>query len=277
MNARYRPAALGMLLLVSALAIPLRAHDFWIEPSPFEPAVNSAVRVFLRVGQSFAGDPMPRLSNAIEAFFVVGPKGRQEMPGRDGMDPAGLFRVTDPGTMLVGYRSRTSPVTLDAAAFEKYLHEEGLERIIETRAKRGQSAAPGVEVFSRSVKALLRAGDAEPIGHDRILGLTLELVPERHPAALPPDGRMPVRLLYNGAALEGALVKAISQDRKTSCEARTDRDGRVVLPLDNGVWMIKAVHMIPAPAGSGADWESIWASLTFKATKSSAALPAGTR
>ena len=75
---------------------------------------------------------------------------------------------------------------------------------------------------------------------------------------------MPVRLLYQGVPLEGALVMALSQADKPAQHARTDRDGRVVFPLDRGVWLIKAVHMIPATAGSGADWESIWSSLTFK-------------
>jgi hypothetical protein len=31
------------------------------------------------------------------------------------------------------------------------------------------------------------------------------------------------------------------------------------------MWLIKSVHMIPAPAGSGAEWASFWASLTFGA------------
>jgi hypothetical protein len=29
------------------------------------------------------------------------------------------------------------------------------------------------------------------------------------------------------------------------------------------MWLIKAVHMVPAPAGARADWASFWASLTF--------------
>jgi hypothetical protein len=33
------------------------------------------------------------------------------------------------------------------------------------------------------------------------------------------------------------------------------------------MWMIKAVHMVPAPAGTGADWESVWASLTFESSE----------
>jgi hypothetical protein len=46
--------------------------------------------------------------------------------------------------------------------------------------------------------------------------------------------------------------------------ARSDKDGRVRLRLPHaGMWMVKAVHMIPAPAGTQADWQSFWASLTF--------------
>ena len=47
--------------------------------------------------------------------------------------------------------------------------------------------------------------------------------------------------------------------------ARSDSDGRVRLRLSGaGMWLIKAVHMVPAPQGSGADWSSDWASLTFE-------------
>jgi uncharacterized GH25 family protein len=258
-----RPAAL-VLFLLAGLSIPLAAHDFWIEPSTFEPPVDSVVRVGLRVGPGFDAEPVVRDSLAIEAFFVASPNGRQDVIGRDGFNPAGLFRVSAPGTFVVGYRSKPSPLTLDAAAFETYLKEEGLERIIEARARNGRSKADGVEVFSRSVKSLLLAGDGPRVGHDRVLGLTLELVPERHPASLPADGRMPLRLLYHGAPLQGALVVALSQANKPSRQARSDRNGRVTFALDSGVWMIKAVHMVPAPANSGAEWESVWSSLTFK-------------
>jgi hypothetical protein len=29
------------------------------------------------------------------------------------------------------------------------------------------------------------------------------------------------------------------------------------------MWLVKAVHMVPSPAGVQADWDSFWASLTF--------------
>ena len=47
--------------------------------------------------------------------------------------------------------------------------------------------------------------------------------------------------------------------------ARTDNDGRVRFRLPpGGMWLVKAVHMVPAPAGANADWASFWASLTFE-------------
>lgn len=31
-----------------------------------------------------------------------------------------------------------------------------------------------------------------------------------------------------------------------------------------GAWLFTTIHMIPAPEGLDADWESFWASLTFE-------------
>jgi hypothetical protein len=71
--------------------------------------------------------------------------------------------------------------------------------------------------------------------------------------------------MYESRPLAGALV--IAMNRRNSSEnlsARTGNDGRVRLHLrPGGMWLVKAVHMVPAPAGTNADWQSYWASLTF--------------
>ncbi len=76
---------------------------------------------------------------------------------------------------------------------------------------------------------------------------------------------LPVRSLYAGRPLAGALVVALSRDDPGRRLAlRSDAEGRVFLPLIRaGQWLVKAVHLRPAPADSGADWESLWASLSF--------------
>jgi uncharacterized GH25 family protein len=255
----------AVIAVIVSVTASLSAHDFWIEPSSFAPDVGTVVRVSLRVGQDFEGEPVPRSAPSIVSFFLSGPDGKHDVLGREGMDPAGIFRVRMAGTLLVGYRSHPSAITLDASKFEQYLREEGLEHVIDARAKSGASRAPGREIFSRSVKALLRAGREDSRGYDHALGLTLELIPERDPSSLPDDGGFPVRVVYEGRPVPGVLITALSRAEKRRVLARSDAKGRAVLAIGTGEWLVKAVHMLPAPHDSGADWESIWTSLTFQA------------
>jgi hypothetical protein len=262
---QIKPAGLALLLgMMSVNALP--AHDFWIEPSTFTPAAGQRVALRLRVGQDLRGDPVPRDPGLLARFVAVGPAGEMPVPGREYTDPAGILASQAPGFHMIVYDSLRSPVALDAAKFETYLGEEGLEKISALRAGRRQSGAGVREVFSRCAKSLLSVGGGAGPGFDRVVGQRLELVPEVNPQTSPGGGELPVRLLYEGKPLAGALVVAFTKDRpQAKVSARSDAKGRVRLKLDRpGFWLVKAVHMIPAPAGSGADWESFWASLTFE-------------
>ncbi len=255
-------------VLAFALAAPLLAHDFWIEPTTFRPEVGSTVGLALRVGQGFRGDPVPRSNEMIVKFVEVSPSGAESaVDGIPGRDPAGRARVMQPGYGVVGYRSKPSSLELPADKFEAYLKEEGLEKVIAIRASRGESETPSKEIYSRCAKALLDVGGSGTAGFDRALGFRLELVPEKSPKKIGNGGSLPVRLLYEDQPLAGALVVAMNRDDpKRSLSARSDRSGRVLFALPRGgVWLVKAVHMVPAPTGSGADWESLWASLTLEA------------
>ncbi|MCA1580498.1 MAG: DUF4198 domain-containing protein [Acidobacteria bacterium] len=77
---------------------------------------------------------------------------------------------------------------------------------------------------------------------------------------------MKFRLLYEDKPLAGALVKAICRDDPDkTVTARSGKDGGVSIRLPRrGVWLVEAVHMVAAPKGVDADWESIWTSVTFE-------------
>ncbi len=253
-----------LVLAAALLASPVSAHDFWIEPSSFRPAVGSTVALRLFVGPHFEGEPFPRVPQLVSRFVAVDAAGERNIPGGPGDEPAGTLRITAPGLVVVGYRSFDYPVSLDAAKFEAYLEEEGLEKISALRAERGETDRPAREVFSRCAKTLLDAGGSA--GFDRVLGFTLEVLPEKNPYALRPGDPLPVRVLLGGRPLAGALVQAHRHGEPAPASSgRTGRDGRTTVSLPRaGVWMVKAVEMGPAPAGVEADWQSLWASLTFE-------------
>ncbi len=263
-NARRFHAAAILATLMFA-GVGLAAHDLWIEPSAFVASVDKPLAIRLRVGANLLGDPVARDPDLIERFISVTGSDESPVPGPDGVDPAGILRVGATGLTIVGYSSKPSRVVLPAQKFNDYLTEEGLESITALRVKHNQSQSEAHEEFSRCAKALISSGPAGTAG-DRAIGFTLELIAERNPYSLRFGEALPVRLLYRNQPLSGALVVALNKrDPSQKVSARSGKDGRVSLILrEPGMWLVKAVHMIPAPAASDVQWSSFWASLTFE-------------
>ena len=262
----FRRLVVLMVASIALTSVPLFAHDMWIEPMTFSPESGEIVGVRLRVGQDLLGDPLPRDSRLVNQFVVEDREGRKPVVGRDGADPAGFLRVATPGLLIIGYRSNPSTVELTAEKFNQYLKEEGLDAVAALRSRRNETGATAHEMFSRCAKSLVLSGSASEAQGDRRLGFTLELVAERNPYALRPGQDLPVRLTYEDRPLAGALVVAMNRlNPAEKLTARTDNDGRVRFRLrPGGMWLVKAVHMVPALAGTNAEWASFWASLTFE-------------
>ena len=265
---------IALALVLSA--VPLAAHDMWIEPSSFVPQTGNVVGLRLRVGQDFLGDPIPRDPELIDQFISVDSSGRKPVYGRDGADPAGLVRITDPGVVVFGYQSRPKPIVLSATTFNQYLREEGLDAIAELRQRRNQTSNDAREAFERCAKSLVRYGTPMDAQADRVLGLTLELVAEKNPYTMQAGQELPVSLTYLGRPLPGALVVAMNRaNPMAKIMSRTDNKGRVTFRLpQDGIWLIKAVHMIPSRDSAIADWSSFWASLTFELESSATGVAA---
>ena len=275
-----RPLALALAL---GFAPPLPAHDLWIEPTTFGPEPGQAVGARLRVGVDLVGEPLGRHAALIEQFVYADAAGRRPLAGRERADPAGLLRAGAPGLGVIGYHSRPSRVEVPADKFDAYLQEEGLDAILALRAGGGDAARAGTrEQFQRCAKSLLMVGAPAETQSDRVLGCPLELMVERNPYLPGALDELPVRLSYEGRPLPGALVVALRSTGAGTVErvaARSDADGRVRLRLQaGGLWLVKAVHMVPMPAVTGrtagaqppadadppADWSSHWASVTFE-------------
>lgn len=264
---RGRAVCTALLLTVLLTAPGVSAHEFWIMPSSFEPPPLTQVGFSLLVGTGWPGESVPRSAERIVRFDLVDARGEHPIAGDEAADPAGFASTGALGPALAVYRSNRAQLTLPAEKFEAYLVEEGLDSVVRRRAARGESGKPGREVYSRCAKSLLMVGGrkARAGSADRVLGLTLELIPETDPQRMLSDRSLTVRLLYDGQPLAGALIRARPEKQPSDkFEIRSDVAGRATIPLRHGgVWLISAVHMIEAPPALAADWESFWASLTF--------------
>jgi len=253
-------------LVIALGAATASAHEFWVEPSDFTLEHGGRVGIRLCVGDGFEGWSLARNAQRIEKFIAAGPSGQQPIVGLDGSEPAGVARFTAPGDYVIAYRSNRAFTELPALEFDEYLTDKGLEKIVALRRKQGASQRKVREAYSRHSKALIRVGDADGSVVDRPMGLRLELIakPDQLPAR--GDELRSYQLLHDGKPLAGALVTASRPGTADGdLRVRTDTDGRAKFRLRApGMWRVAAVHMVEAPGNVAADWESLWASLTFE-------------
>ncbi|RMH22034.1 MAG: DUF4198 domain-containing protein [Acidobacteria bacterium] len=265
--ARLAPAA-SIALASIAGAVPSPAHDMWILPATFAPAAGELVAVSLRVGHPGGEERVVRDGGRIVRFAALGPE-TLPIPGLEGQDPAGYLRPPVAGLYALVYESRPAYSELPGPRFTAYLEEEGLDAVVAWRAARGETLAAGRELYSRSLKSLIVAGDGAT-ARDRPVGLPLELVVESDLG--PRRGPRPVtlRLLYRGRPLAGALVdlRPLAGDGSAS-SVRSGADGRLTVELAPGAWMAAAVAMERAAGGEAerAEWRSIFATLTFELSR----------
>ena len=252
------------------------AHEFWVEPSAFSLATGARLDVRLCVGDGTESWPLPRNERRIERFETIGQSGKLPLLGIDGADPAGIARLQIPGGYIVAFESKHTLANMPAEQFSAYLKEKGLEQILRLREQRGENQRGARDAYSRHAKALIRVGESREEIIDRAIGLRLELIAE---PGRPGDPRS-FQLRYEGKPLANALVAATLLGAAASdLHTRTDKHGRATFSLQSaGAWRIAAVHMIKARDAASADWESLWASLSFElSTPESIARPEAAR
>ncbi len=260
----------ALALAAMSVSLPGWAHEFWLWSEPFSPAVGASARLTLNVGEYFVGDlvgfgaqnaaSMRRYAAGVNQDLstrarsaVVRPDFRLDLPAA--------------GTHLVAFDSNPTLITLAADKFHAYLHEEGLDAIVQQREDAKTAAMPGRERYRRCAKALLKVGGRSDATYAVRTGQRLEILPLADPLAKAAGEALEFALLFDGRPIVKRLVKAWhKRDGQTIViRAHSDAAGKVVFNLPYaGPWMISVVHMIPAADTADADWDSFWGNLTFE-------------
>ncbi len=256
------------VLLVAAPASVGRAHDYWLQPATFTPAVGQRIALTLHVGDHFASEgergyqKKPTLSFRLHC---AGGTIDLAASAREGDRPVARFACPRAGTCVAALERDAHLITLGAAKFNRYLKEEGLAAVLAERKKRGEADRPGRERYRRYLKCLLRAGGTGDDTWKKPAGHKLEIVPLTDPTGLKAGQALKLRIVFDGKPLAGATVTAYSRVGKAvrTRSALTSAAGEASFTLDSGPCLVRLVHMRRATGDREADWHSFWAALTF--------------
>jgi len=266
--------ALLLGLLVCSRASFIEAHDFWLQPSEYwiDPDVLDSMTLQVGHGPFRQRSPIPL--RRITRFQAIAPSGiavdlhQRLRLGQAAED--GDFRLSDPGTYVLVLQTDDGAQThLPAIRFNDYLKVEGLTPALERRARLHRMDAEGSERYSRCAKSIVQVGQPRAgllAQVNKPLGLPLEIVPEANPYGAKRLATLPVRVIYAGHALTGALVKLTNLANDASpFEVRlTDRDGRASFTMPNaGAWILNVIWTKALPRSEETDFETVFSSLSF--------------
>lgn len=273
--ALHRGFALPRLLLLLAIGSPLtaEAHDFWVQPDRYWMTVDVAVPITLQVGHGAFRQRSPIPLRRIVGFTATGTQGvsldlRENLHLGDPREDGNLQFHT-PGTyVLVLQTDDRAQSHLPATRFNDYLKVEGLTGGLAERERTQRMDRDGSESYSRIAKSIVQVGAAagsqtqvtEP------MGLSLEIVPEINPYAQPRPADFPVRVIYEGQPLAGALVKLtnLADDDMPVATRRTDTAGRAIFPMpQEGTWLLNVIWTKPLPNSYETDFATVFSSLSF--------------
>jgi hypothetical protein len=265
--------------LLAGTAGSLGGHDFWLVPLGFNVAVGDNLTVLGQTSSAFPSSLSAVTPDRIASARVVDAQGEEAITDLavSGNSLRLAHRPKSAGQKIVAVTIHPRSVRESGASFANYLVVEGAPEALERLRREGRVPTDSVtRRYAKYAKSLVTVGRggaeawAKPVGHP------LEVVPV---SATPPmaGGTMLVRLLYRGEPLRDATLHAgvVSMAGADELNARAGTEQHVALTTDAGgvasvpvrtagLWNIRTIQIVEAARGSGADWDTHWATLVFE-------------
>lgn len=262
--------AVLLTLLISHAA---NAHEFWLQPAQFRWQAAQSMPLSLLTGHGTQSERSLISSRRILRLEAIAPGGEvNELLSKLHLgDTAGdaHLEFERAGVYVIALATDNQARSdLPANRFNDYLRAEGLTPALMERERTGRTHAEGSERYSRQAKSIVQVGgptqDQTHVTRPR--GLRLEIVPEISPYATPKPAQLPVRVMFEGRTLAGALVKMsdLTHDSHAVSSHVTDAEGRAVFDLpSHGRWLLHVTWTQPLPSIDEADFDTVFSSLTF--------------
>jgi len=267
-------------LLIVGLSAPasVTAHDSWLVASKNVAAMDESVRLAFAIGEVFPLSEHAAKPERVAEWLVLQGGQQQKIEGHaeDKEELAASVKFDQPGIHVAGIAMQASFIELSAKDFAEYLEDEKATAAVAT-FRRGPADQPGREFYTKFAKTFVEvAGGASQKGFNQRVGHKLEIVPLSNPCEWKAGDNVKVRVLRDGQPASGLRISSGHEglDKHTYVEhATTDIEGAARFNLARpGLWFFRthAIHAIseqPAyapPDAPKADWESFWASITFR-------------
>ncbi|MCH7533571.1 MAG: DUF4198 domain-containing protein [Gemmatimonadetes bacterium] len=269
---RRLTTAAAAVLLAILLATPALSHDFWLVPHSFRLSPGDQLLV--------SGQTSSTFPTSLSAVTVDRVASARLLTAHDDQDIVGLsvggtsllirHRPEREGQALVTVAIHPRIIPESPESFRRYIELEGAPEALRRFERDGLLPTDSItRRYAKYAKTLVEVGDGGPRAFERLAGHPLEFVPLTDPAAA--SSTLRFRMLFLGEPLahaRGHASVAASMDAESAhrdVPFETDALGEFQVDIQSGLWNVRALHIVPAPDGSGADWDVHWATFVWEA------------
>lgn len=266
--------AVCLLVVTALLSLPASAHDFWLIPHAFRLAPGQELIVDGRTSSTFPTSLSAVTPDRIGEARILTADGAETLShvGVDGSVLRLTHRPTGVGQRVIAVRVLPREIPESPESFRRYLRLEGAPEALERYEREGILPTDSiVRRYAKYAKTIVEVGSGGPRAFQERAEHPFEFTPLTDPGSVAPGQALRIRVEFMGRPLAGARIHAgvaVGPDAAESVldhDYVSDEDGVVSVPVARaGLWNARALHIVPAPAGSGADWDVHWATLVWE-------------
>lgn len=273
------------------IAIAAHAHDFWLVPDAFALAEGAALQVRGQTSSRFPTSESAVALDRVADARVIGATTEERITDLSHAGPSLVLRhrPTTRGQRIVAVTLRPRSVRESAASFRRYLQLEGAPEALDRLDREGllQGRDSVTRRYAKYAKAIVEVGRGGPRAFSHRAGHPLELILLSDPSALQTGDTLSLHIVYRGQPLPGArahagYVVSLSETapadtaaaRSADVHLTANADGVISVAITSiGLWNVRLIHVAQADPGSGADWDTHWATLVFQVGPAAAGRP----
>ncbi len=265
----------SLAVAVLILAAPAWGHDSWVVAEKNVTGACGSVRVAFVTSENFPKSEHATKPERVAEWVAVGAGMRQriskyaiqgeELVANPQIEPIGLFTI--------GAALKPHPIEMSYEKFETYLADERAESAL-GKLRRGDATkrGPQRELYTKFGKTFVEVlpESGERAALPPLLGHKLEIQPTSDPCLWSAGCETEVQVLFDGRPTPYLRVSSGREGMTGHSYVQsvtTDANGMARLDFKQpGLWFVRTHLIRPAEgeAAKSADWESWWASITFR-------------
>jgi len=266
MSIEFHPSNFSEIIFAAVSTLVILGHNLWLVAKDEKDKITIEVNTSDNFPLSDSAVKPERVAN----FRLVSANDSTPITNYEIRENSLIASIApNENSCFAALELRPHPITLESEKFAGYIKSEDAEKFVAPQFVSGETTVLQRESYTKFAKVLLDApGDKQLNDFSFVAGQRFEIIPQSNPTTLQTGKKLAVKILFEGKPIGGLRVSCGCENLKEGkymAHTQTDENGLAAVEISGkGLWFVRTHFIRPHADANNFDWESFWASLTFR-------------